>query len=92
MAKFSEVLDELEAGKSLRRDEKWERITRIYYDGSNLVQQCGDGEPYIYNIDWQDLAATDWSIVTTQWIERPIASTTVSSRTNLHGISDRVAV
>ena len=62
MAKFERALSALTHGQCVRLPN-WEPDTRMFvYDGM-LVCQRGNCKPYIYDLCWEDIVASDWQLV-----------------------------
>ena len=62
MAQIDGVLRGLIQGRSARRDD-WEPVIRMFLRSDMLMCQCGESQPWIHALGWDDITASDWHLV-----------------------------
>jgi hypothetical protein len=61
MAQFHAVLQALNQGRSVRRDE-WEPVIRMFVLRDLLMCQCGTSKPWNHSLGWEEITANDWQL------------------------------
>ncbi len=62
MASFTTIAKALQAGGHVRH-ARWAAETKGFIQANQFVVQCGEGEPYPYDLSWQEIIDERWSVV-----------------------------